>query len=267
MARVLVVETDQIVAHKIDKATAEYRERLHQTSDPTDALALVSSDNWTMLVFGDRLSENIRTSLVERARNNNPWVQIAVVANTVDETDWVSHLSAGADDYIAFPISTELLAARLNAMTRRHERFARHSNANTPETPYTADDKLGQQAVMHGTDVVVGSMTDTVPATRCLTFGELRVDITARRVWANEQAVALTHTEFNILEHIVSSDGMIASKKSLLTDVLGFGPDANARSLHSHVNRIRKKLERANVQNARIATIWKYGYRLQMGSS
>jgi two-component system OmpR family response regulator len=131
--------------------------------------------------------------------------------------DRVAGLDSGADDYLIKPFAPEELAARLRAVRRRH-----------------------------------------AGATRSLRrFGAVELDLAARTVACDGQAVALTAREWAVLEALVLRAGHIVAKSDLEKLVLGFESEIASNALEVHVSALRRKLGRALIE-----TVRGLGYRI-----
>jgi DNA-binding response OmpR family regulator len=90
--------------------------------------------------------------------------------------------------------------------------------------------------------------------------GDVLVDPGSRVVTLEEERVAMTAREFDLLHHFVSHAGTVFSREDLLRDVWGwsFGDDS---TVTVHVRRLREKLETDPTHPTRLVTVWGVGYR------
>jgi DNA-binding response OmpR family regulator len=138
---------------------------------------------------------------IQRARP----VPVLMLTARDSESDLVTGLGVGADDYLTKPFSSRELVARVHALLRRVER--------RPE--------------------VAG-----VP----LTLGDLTIDRDARRVVASDAAVHLTPTEFDLLAYLAERPERVFTREQLLVEVWGYAEGAGERTVDSHVRALRRKL-------------------------
>ncbi len=134
----------------------------------------------------------------------------------------VAGLDAGADDYLVKPFDYEELAARLRALERRR----------APLRP------------------------------SILRSGALTLDVTQIRVRFGGRAVALTPTEFAILELLMREPSRVFSRTRLLERALPFASDAASSTMKSHVANLRRKIRAAGCPYDPIETLHGIGYRL-----
>ena len=96
------------------------------------------------------------------------------------------------------------------------------------------------------------------PPNRRLAWGDAVVDLDARTVAVAGQAVAFTRTELDLLAYLAERPGRAVSRRQLAERILDPDETPDARTVDTHVARIRKKLGAAG---SRVATVWGIGYR------
>ena len=144
-------------------------------------------------------------TLAKRWRANAKTKEVPIIMLTArgDESDRVSGLDAGADDYIAKPFSTRELLARIRAVLRRH----------TPEQ----DEPV-------------------------LQMGALRLDPNTYRVLFDEVPLKLGPTEFKLLHYLMSNPERVHSRSQLLDKVWGDHVYIEERTVDVHIKRLRESL-------------------------
>ncbi|MDQ2755636.1 MAG: response regulator transcription factor, partial [Actinomycetota bacterium] len=143
-----------------------------------------------------------------------------------DEVDRVVGLELGADDYVTKPFSPREVIARINSVLRR----ARVTEA-----------------------------ADSSGATRSLVCGDVRLLPDERRVFAGDDEVAFTATEFDLLAHLMAAPGRVYTRDQLMRDVWGYDTSAGQRTVDVHVAQVRAKLGEHDV----IRTVRGVGYSAQ----
>jgi DNA-binding response OmpR family regulator len=141
-----------------------------------------------------------------------------------DEVDRVLGLEIGGDDYMTKPFSTRELIARVKAHLRR------------------------------------GEMELTPPF---LEIGPFRLDRTAHRVFLAERELALTSTEFNLLEFFLTHVGRAYSRDQLLEAVWGEQHYVTPRTVDVHVRRLREQIEEQPDNPRYLTTVRGFGYRFE----
>jgi DNA-binding response OmpR family regulator len=152
-------------------------------------------------------------------------VPIIIVTAKGEERDRVRGLDAGADDYIVKPFSAHELLARVRAVLRRAER-------------QTAD-------AFHE------------PTFKHL---DLEIDLPRAQVLVAEKEVALTATEYRLLQTFAASLGRVLSPEHLLTTVWGPEYSDDKEILWVCLSRLRQKIEADPKNPAHIVTRQGIGY-------
>jgi DNA-binding response OmpR family regulator len=137
-----------------------------------------------------------------------------------DAGDRIAGLESGADDYIPKPFVAAELVARIRAVLRRR----------------------------------VGGRGST------LLTGDLKIEIPSRRVLRDEEEVALTSAEFDILVALVRRSGECVTREELIEHVLGRPVGLFDRSIDNHISSLRRKLGAQAGGNERIRSIRSLGY-------
>jgi two-component system, OmpR family, phosphate regulon response regulator PhoB len=157
-----------------------------------------------------------------RASDATKHVPVLMVTAKGEEIDRVVGFEVGADDYVTKPFSVRELALRIRAILRRTQ---------APE-----------------------------PDNEELSFGMLRVDPSAHRVWVDGTESQLTALEFKLLTTLLQRRGRVQTREVLLTDVWGFSADVTTRTVDTHVKRLRQKIGAAS---SYIETLRGVGYRFR----
>jgi two-component system KDP operon response regulator KdpE len=163
---------------------------------------------------------------LEACREIRDQSDVAIIMLTVRNTehDKVLALDAGADDYVVKPFGMEELLARIRAALRR-------TTSAEPVPPYVSDD--------------------------------LEIDFERRKVLVQGNPVRLTPKEFDLLRHLVSSQGKPMEHRRLLQAV--WGPDYGNETeyLRVFINQLRKKIEPDPAHPKYIHTDPWVGYRFE----
>lgn len=167
-----------------------------------EALLVLRRGTVDIALVDPALAEIDGLELVRRVRREST-VPIIMLTASRDEAARIAELEAGADDYVACPLSMPELAARMRAQLRRARGF--------------------------GTEETV------------LRAGELTLDLHARRCAAAGCDVELTRREFELLAALLRYPGRIHTREQLLE--LVWGTDAiNSKTVDGHVAALRRKL-------------------------
>ncbi len=147
------------------------------------------------------------------------------------EIDEALGLAMGADDYIGKPFSQRLLIERIRAVLRR-----------------TAS-RRGQP------------QDDEEPPAEPIARGKLEMDPARHRVRWGGRDVALTVTEFLILDALAQRPGFVKSRDQLMDVAYAHDSYVDDRTIDSHIKRLRKKFRGVDPEFKAIETLYGVGYR------
>lgn len=138
-----------------------------------------------------------------------------------EERDELLGFNAGADEYITKPFSPKILVARVNAILKRSGELDKNS---------------------------------------ILTVNNITVDKIAHRVLVDGVDVDLSVKEFELLSFFIENKGVALSREKILDSVWNYDYFGDARTIDTHVKKLRNKLGDAGEC---IKTIWGMGYKLE----
>jgi two-component system phosphate regulon response regulator PhoB len=160
-----------------------------------------------------------------RSLKSNPSTQsipILMLTAKSEEVDRVIGFELGADDYVTKPFSPRELILRVKAILRRKE--------------------AGQESE------------------KMIRAGDLLIDIDRHHVSVKKNTIQLTSTEFKLLVELVSRRGRVQTREHLLDKVWGYTYEGYARTVDTHIRRLREKLGPSGDD---IETIRGIGYRFK----
>jgi DNA-binding response OmpR family regulator len=223
--RVLVVEDEQDIAglikHTLERSGDASVEVVGRGDEALRAIAgrppdLVILDLNIPVLSGDEVCR------ILRQRPETRQIPIIMLTARTSETDRVTGLDLGADDYVTKPFSLRELGARVRAVLRR------------------------RKAVVE----------DTRPVR--YQGRHLVADFDAVAIAVDAEPVRLTRREFELLRFLVENRNRVLSRDRLLERVWGYDRFIETRSVDVHVGRLRAKLGAAGQQ---IETVIGLGYR------
>lgn len=239
--KAVVVDDDGImgsaIAHVLDRMHFE----VHLFRTGFEALAAVREIEPDLVTLDLSLPDVEGIELCRRMRAASDCYVIVLSARD-DEFDRLLSLEVGADDFMAKPFSLRELQARVAAMFRR---------------PRSADAARGV--------VATASAVPRIPSPR--SSGEidggagLLVDRHARLVTIEGRAVSLTRTEFDLLLHLATHDGVVLPREELMRDVWDtHHVPGDTHLVDVHVANLRRKL-RGHAATPWIHTVRGVGFR------
>jgi DNA-binding response OmpR family regulator len=153
----------------------------------------------------------------------DPSVAIVMLTARDEELDVVVGLDAGASDYVTKPFKLAELLARIRAQLRQSKRRSRARQD----------------------------------------FGDLVVDGKARRVWLEDEEIALRPKEFDLLSRLVADVGTVVSRETLMRDVWDENWFGSTKTLDFHIAALRRKVDKSG-ETSRITTVRGVGYRFEL---
>jgi two-component system response regulator ChvI len=169
--------------------------------------------------------------LCRRLRARSEHLPILILSSKDEELDRVLGLELGADDYLCKPFALRELLARVRALLRR---------ARLRQEPEGGE---GEQIVE---------------------AGELRLDLRRFEARWHGQPLALTLTEFSLLEALARRPGIVKSRTQLLRDAYPHDVHVAERTIDTHIKRLRKKLTDAAAGADPVDTVHGLGYRFKV---
>lgn len=206
MTRILVVDDEPQLLRALGIHLRASGYQVSTAATGTEALQVAAAEHPEVVILDLGLPDLDGTEVVAGLRG---WteVPILVLSGRTDSTDKVEALDAGADDYVTKPFGMDELQARLRALVRRGR-----SGSESADEPVVS-------------------------------FGDVRVDLAARRVTRGGADVRLTPTEWHLLEELVRHPGRLLSQSHLLREVWGPGYENARGNLRLYMGQLRKKLE------------------------
>ena len=227
--KILIVEDDVDIARLVQLQLRDIGCESVVINNGQQALEhLRENQDYDMLILDIMLPDCDGLTICQQVRKNNTLVPILMLTARSGEYDRVLGLDTGADDYLTKPFSFIELSARVKALFRRSETQAEGSE-KLPEI---------------------------------IEIGELSIDLRTRRVTVGEKLVELTAREFDLLTHFASNPGQVFTRTQLLRDVWGYHHDGYEHTVNTHINRLRKKIEKRADEPDYIITVWGVGYQL-----
>ncbi len=152
-------------------------------------------------------------------------VPIIMLTAKVEEIDRLIGLELGADDYVCKPFSPRELTARVKAVLRR---------------------------------------VYPQPVETRFEVGPIVLDAGTLQAWVNDEEIALTPSELNVLKALMSRPNRVFSRGELLTVAQGYDAEGYERTIDSHIKNLRKKIGAKLPDEEVISTVYGVGYRLNV---
>ena len=225
--KLLIVEDDPAIQRMISDYFRHLGYEVLTASDGEAGLKTALAERPTVLLLDLMLPKLDGLAVCRQLREKLPGLPILMLTAKDDVVDKVVGLELGADDYITKPFSLRELEARVKSVLRR---------TRVREIP--ADDAQA-------------------PITR----GDLRIDPARREVSIRGKLVDLTPKEFELLALFAAHPGRVYSRKYLLENVWDYSYGGYDRTIDSHINRLRSKIEEDPDEPKLVLTVWGVGYK------
>ncbi|MBT0566365.1 response regulator transcription factor [Williamsia sp. CHRR-6] len=218
---VLVVDDDDTVREVVRRYLTRAGHSVVEAVDGPGAVAAMHRHGPDAVVL-DVMLPGIDGLDVCRHIRRTSAVPIIMLTALGEESDRVSGLEFGADDYVVKPFSPRELALRVGKILARSQPQATLAHA--------------------------------------VVDGDLRLDLDARTVTRAGHDISLTSREFDLLAFFVTHPGAVFSRTTLMERVWdwSFGDQS---TVTVHVRRLRAKIETDPATPTRIVTVWGVGYR------
>jgi DNA-binding response OmpR family regulator len=224
----LVVEDDENISTAISEYFSRAGYSVRTVEDGLTGVKSALDDPPDAVVLDLMLPKMDGLAVCKELREKVSYLPILMLTAKDDVVDKVLGLEMGADDYITKPFSLRELEARIKSVLRRSR------NVSGPD----------------GTK-------DEAPIVR----GRLRIDPAKREVTIGDRQVELTPKEFDLLRLFASNPGRVFPRKYLLEKIWDYSYEGYDRTIDSHINRLRAKIEENPENPQMVLTVWGIGYK------
>ncbi|MDQ2977042.1 MAG: response regulator transcription factor [Acidobacteriota bacterium] len=244
MSAVLVVEDEKHLADglRFNLEAEGYTVNTVHDGEAALALLLEEQQRYDALVLDVMLPGKDGFTVASELRAAGQYVPVLMLTARGRPEDVLRGFESGADDYLPKPFELSVLLARLHALLRRREWFHRdqtedqsNSAAGTPEQP---GDELKEYR-----------------------FGGRLFDFENLELRTRGQIIRLTLMEAQLLRYLVSHEGKVVSRKSILEDVWDLAEDTDTRAIDNFIVRLRKYIEDDPSKPTHVLTVRGVGYR------
>lgn len=221
-SRVLVVEDDPAIAGGIVRGLRGAGFEVELVTDGIGGSKRALSGGFDAIVLDLMLPGQSGIAVLEQLKGRES-VPVIVLTARSELPDRLACFALGAADFIAKPFWIQELVVRLRARLR----------LASPEAPK-----------------------------RTVSWADAVLDLDSRVVTTSGADIGLTRHEFDVLAHLVERAGRAISREQLAEHSLSPFEERDARTVDSHIARIRKKL--GTDAGAHVVTVWGIGYRFEL---
>ena len=222
---ILLIEDDPQIRKVLKAILVAEDYRLYEATTANDGVAQAASRNPDLILLDLGLPDRDGIEVIREIRN---WSQLPILILSARdrEKDKIEALDAGADDYVTKPFVPGEMMARIRASLRR----AAVLNKDEPSTTYN--------------------------------FGNIAVDLGARRILVSGAEVHLTPNEYKVFQVLIRHAGKVVTHRQLLSEVWGPEHLEEAQYLRVFMGQLRRKLEVDPAHPRHLITEPGVGYRL-----
>ena len=221
--KVLIIEDESKIARWLATFLKQANFTVFSAQDGATGLLLARNEHPEVVILDLMLPDMDGLDVCRELRKRTDTFIIMLTAR-VEEADRLIGLEVGADAYMTKPFSPREVIAQIRAFLRRS------SGALTVQPPI-------------------------------LKHNALTLDPTRRLCSLNGQPVALTPTEFAILETLMRHPGLPFTRERLIDEALGTDYSSYDRTIDAHVRNLRRKIELDPQNPVYIVTVFNVGYR------
>ena len=194
--------------------------------DGEEAIKLFNDYRPILLLLDVMMPKKDGFTVCREIRQNSA-VPIIMVTAKGEDGDRIMGLDIGADDYIVKPFSPGEVMARIRAVLRRLD----PSEEQRPDIVF---------------------------------YPGLKISLSDYEVMIDGQPLTLTKKEIEILWLLASNPGKVFSRDNLLNSVWGYEYFGDARTVDTHIKRLRAKIDITETFSWDIKTIWGVGYKFEV---
>lgn len=210
--RILLAEDDALLGDGLRNGLRQHGFQVDWVRDGEAAQRELRAQPYAAAVLDLGLPRLDGLDVLAQIRQAGVTVPVLVLTARDGVPDRIKGLDLGADDYVVKPIDLDELAARLRALVRRAH----------------------------------GQPTEVLRA-----WGGVSLDVSARSVSKDGQAVTLSTREFDLLQAMVLNAGRVLSREQLEQHLYAWGQEVESNAIEVHIHHLRRKLGSDLIQTVR----------------
>lgn len=220
--KILIIEDEQELAQSIAEYLSEENYLCEFAVTYHQALEKIEIFSYDCILLDIMLPDGNGIKLLEALKEDNKQDGVIIISAKDALDDKIKGLKIGADDYLTKPFHLAELTARIHSLIRR----SRFDSSN----------------IIHQ--------------------AELQIDLLAKTVLVNNESIALTKKEFDLLLYFVGNKNRVISKSTLAEHLSGDIADMldNHDFVYAHIKNLKKKLADAGCRNY-LKSIYGTGYK------
>ncbi len=227
MYNVLVCDDDEAILDSLEIYLKLEGYNVLTASDGEEAVKIAENNELHCIVLDIMMPrlDGLNATLKLRENNNIP---IILLSAKSEDTDKITGLSFGADDYVTKPFNPLELMARVKSQIRRY--------------------------------VTLGSV---ISKESIIETGGLQLDTDAKEVILDGEVIKMTATEYGILEFLMKNMGKVLSTNQIYEAVWNEPSFQTEKTVTVHIRRIREKIEINPKEPKYLKVVWGIGYKIE----
>ncbi|GMX66596.1 vancomycin resistance response regulator transcription factor VanR-I [Paenibacillus elgii] len=230
-AKVLVVDDEHEITDLIEVYLRNENYEVFKFYSAKEALSCIETTELDLAILDIMLPDINGFKLCQKIREQYTYPIIMLTAKD-EETDKITGLTLGADDYITKPFRPLEMVARVKAQLRRYKKYN-----TTQSAPVT------ESVIVHS---------------------GLVMDVNTHECLLNEKPLELTPTEFSILRILLERKGSVVSAEELFHEI--WKDEYYSKSNNTitvHIRHLREKMDDTVEKPKYIKTVWGVGYKIE----
>ena len=223
--RILIVDDEEGIRDLVSMYLEKEGFEVNSASDGQAALRKIEKNKYDLFIVDVMMPKLDGFGLVREIRRFTDKPVIMLTAKG-EEYERVLGFELGCDDYVVKPFSPRELVHRVKVLLKR-----------------TLDIETNEQNI--------------------LKYPRLAIDKLARMAKVDDEEVALTPKELELLYYLAKNPGRVYTREQILERVWGYDYFGDLRTVDTHIKKLREKLGRSNGLDY-ISTVWGVGYKFEV---
>lgn len=204
---ILLVEDEQKIANTLKKGLTENGYQVDVAFDGLIGERLFLANKYDLIILDINLPGMNGYELCRIIRNKNQQVPVMMLTALSTMNDKLEGFDAGSDDYLIKPFEFKELLVRIRALLKR-------------------------------------SQHQQIPAGNLLRINDLEMNLDTKEVKRNNQIIALTAKEFQLLEYMMRNKNRVVSRADIAVNVWDIDFDTKTNVIDVYVNYLRNKIDK-----------------------
>nr|WP_294994075.1 response regulator transcription factor [uncultured Sediminibacterium sp.] len=207
--KILLIEDESAVISLIERGLKEKGLDISVAMDGNTGLQMIQNHSFDLVILDLMLPGINGVQVCKEIRTLGFDLPIIMLTALGSTENIITGLDSGADDYMVKPFKINELIARVNALGRRSIRLTKNTNANL------------------------------------LQIADLKLDMDAKIAMRNDEVIALTSTEYKLLEFFMKNQSRVLSRMEILENVWDIDFNLGTNVVDVYVNYLRKKIDKS----------------------